>query len=187
VSTSSETGIEAVRASPADNGRLELIARRPAVDARELLDEATLDADGGLVGDNWATKPSLATGAPDPRAQLTLMNARSAALVAGEDRERWALAGDQLYVDLDLSYRNLPPGTRLRIGEEAVVEVTDEPHHGCGKFSKRFGVDALKLVNSAVGRELNMRGINTRVVAGGVVRVGDQVVKAEPEAGAPDA
>ena len=106
------------------------------------------------------------------------MNARSAALVAGADRERWALAGDQLYVDLDLSYRNLPPGTRLRIGEEAVVEVTDEPHRGCGKFSARFGVDALKLVNSAVGRELNMRGINTRVVAGGVVRLGDPIVKA---------
>jgi hypothetical protein len=183
VSTSSEAGVESVRASPADNGRLELIARRPEVDARELLDEATLDTDEGLVGDNWAVKPSLATGAPDPRAQLTLMNARSAALVAGGDRERWVLAGDQLYVDLDLSYRNVPPGTLLRIGEQAVVEVTDEPHRGCGKFSARFGVDAMKLVNSAVGRELNMRGINTRVVAGGVVRLGDPVVKAGPEAG----
>ena len=96
--------------------------------------------------------------------------------MAGEDRERWALAGDQLYVDLDLSYRNLPPGTRLRVGE-AVIEVTEEPHRGCGKFSSRFGVEALKFVNSAVGRELNMRGINTRIVTGGVVRTGDPVVK----------
>jgi hypothetical protein len=187
VSTSSEAGVEAVRASPADNGRLELIARRPEVDARELLEEATLDTNAGLVGDNWMVKPSLATGFPNPQAQLTLMNSRSAALVAGGDRERWALAGDQLYVDLDLGYRNLPPGTLLRIGEEAVIEVTDEPHLGCGKFSARFGVDALKLVNSAVGRELNMRGINTRVVAGGVVRLGDPVVKTGPEPGEPAA
>jgi MOSC domain-containing protein YiiM len=147
------------------------------VDVREMLEEATLDADGGLVGDNWHVKPSLKTGAPNPEAQLTVMNARVTALVAGEERERWALAGDQLYVDLDLSYRNLPPGTRLRIGDEAVIEVTEEPHRGCGKFSARFGVDALKFVNGPAGRELNMRGINTRIVTGGVVRTGDPVVK----------
>ena len=90
------------------------------------------------------------------------MNARAAALVAG-DRERWPLAGDQLYVDLDLSGENLPPGTRLAIGS-AVVEVTDEPHTGCKKFSARFGLDALEFVNSPEGRALNLRGINTRVV-----------------------
>jgi hypothetical protein len=174
-------GVEEVRASPADGGRIELITRRPEVDAREVLSEAMLDPDVGLVGDNWATKPSLATGAPNPLAQLTLMNSRSAALVAGE-RERWPLAGDQLYVDLDLSYRNLPPGARLRLGE-AVIEVTEEPHRGCGKFAARFGVDALKLVNSAVGRELNLRGINARVIAGGVVRRGDPIVKVETRAG----
>jgi MOSC domain-containing protein YiiM len=171
-----ETGLDAVRAAPADDGRVELIVRRPEVDARELVEEATLDLEDGLVGDNWHVKPSLKTGAPNPDAQLTVMNARVTALVAGEDRERWALAGDQLYVDLDLSYRNLPPGTRLRVGE-AVIEVTEEPHRGCGKFSSRFGVEALKFVNSAVGRELNMRGINTRIVTGGVVRTGDPVVK----------
>jgi MOSC domain-containing protein YiiM len=171
-----ETGLDAVRAAPADDGRVELIVRRPEVDARELVEEATLDLEDGLVGDNWHVKPSLKTGAPNPDAQLTVMNARVTALVAGEDRERWALAGDQLYVDLDLSYRNLPPGTRLRVGE-AVIEVPEEPHRGCGKFSSRFGVEALKFVNSAVGRELNMRGINTRIVTGGVVRTGDPVVK----------
>ena len=171
-----DAGLDAVRAAPADNGRVELIARRPEVDARELVDEATLDPEVGLVGDNWHVKPSLTTGAPNPEAQLTLMNARVTALVAGEDRERWAQAGDQLYVDLDLSYRNLPPGTRLRVGE-AVIEVSAEPHLGCGKFLARFGVEAQKLVNSAIGRELNMRGINTKVVTGGVVRAGDPVVK----------
>lgn len=174
------SGIDEVRASPADGGRVELITRRPEVDAREVLPEAMLDPDVGLVGDNWATKPSLATGAPNPLAQLTLMNSRSAALVAGEP-ERWPLAGDQFYVDLDLSYRNLPPGARLKLGE-AVIEVTEEPHRGCGKFAARFGVDALKLVNSAVGRELNLRGINARVIARGVVRRGDLVVKVEKQA-----
>jgi hypothetical protein len=175
VSTSKQADLDVVRASPADGGRVELIARRPEVDAREVLDEATLTTDEGLVGDNWSTKPSLATGAPNPLAQLTLMNSRTAALVAGE-RERWPLAGDQLFVDLDLSYRNIPPGTRLRVGE-ATIEITEEPHRGCGKFSARFGVEALKLVNSAVGRELNMRGVNARVIAGGVVRPGDAIVK----------
>lgn len=171
-----EAGLDAVRAAPADEGRVELIVRRPEVDAREVVEEATLDLEDGLIGDNWHVKPSLKTGEPNPDAQLTVMNARVTALVAGEDRERWALAGDQLYVDLDLSYRNLPPGTRLRVGE-AVIEVTEEPHRGCGKFSSRFGVEALKFVNSAVGRELNLRGINTRIVTGGVVRTGDPVLK----------
>ena len=174
-----EAGLDAVRAAPPDTGRVELIVRRPEVDARELIEEATLDPEDGLVGDNWHVKPSLKTGAPNPEAQLTVMNARVTALVAGDDRERWALAGDQLFVDLDLSYRNLPPGTRLQVGE-AVIEVTDEPHRGCGKFSSRFGVEALKFVNSAVGRELNMRGINTRIVTGGVVRTGDAVTKVSP-------
>jgi hypothetical protein len=174
-------GVDEVRASPADGGRVELITRRPEVDAREVLAEAMLDPELGLVGDNWATKPSLATGAPNPLAQLTLMNSRSAALVAGEP-EHWPLAGDQLYVDLDLSYRNLPPGARLKVGE-AVIEITEEPHRGCGKFAARFGVDALKFVNSAVGRELNLRGINARVIAGGVVRRGDPIVKVETRAG----
>jgi hypothetical protein len=167
--------VDDVRSSPRDRGRVELITRRPEVDVREVVDEATLDPERGLVGDNWETKPSLATGAPNPLAQLTLMNARATALVAGE-RERWPLAGDQLYVDLDLSYENLPPGTRLSVGE-AVIEVTGEPHLGCGKFAARFGVDALKLVNSAVGRELNLRGVNARVISGGTVRAGDAIAK----------
>ena len=176
-----EARIDGVRASPADDGRVELIARRPEVEEREVLEEATLDPNVGLVGDNWSVKPSLKTGAPNPEAQLTLMNARVAALVSGgDDRERWAEAGDQLYVDLDLSGANVPPGTRLQLGDTAVVEVSAEPHLGCGKFLKRFGLEAQKLVNSAVGRELNMRGINTTIVTGGVVRTGDPVVKLEP-------
>ena len=49
------------------------------------------------------------------------------------------------------------------------------PHTGCGKFVRRFGVDAMKFVNSPVGRELNLRGVNAKVVRGGVVAQGDAI------------
>jgi MOSC domain-containing protein YiiM len=168
-----------VRGAPADAGTLELIARRPAEEQREILDTGELDLRVGLVGDMWAERPSSSTpdGGPNPEAQVTLMSARAVALVAaGDEHERWAQAGDQLYVDLDLSQENLPPGTRLRIGD-AVLEVTEAPHLGCGKFSRRFGVDALKFVNSKVGRELRLRGVNARVVEPGAIATGDEVRK----------
>jgi MOSC domain-containing protein YiiM len=174
-----EAGLEHVREAPAEAGTLELIARRPAEEVRELLDAGELDLRAGLIGDMWAERPSSSTpdGGPNPNAQVTVMNARAAALVAtGDDRERWAQAGDQLYVDLDLSQENLPPGSRLAIGD-AVLEVTADPHLGCGKFSRRFGVDALKVVNSEVGRALRLRGVNTRVVVPGTIRTGDVIRK----------
>ena len=173
-----ETGLPEIRRSPKDRGRVELIVRRPAENEREVLEEAVLDTAGGLVGDGWHVRanPRTEDGSPHPEMQLTLMNARVAALVAGHP-ERWQLAGDQLFVDLDLSCDNLPPGTRLAAGS-ALIEITDEPHRGCGTFSSRFGVDALRFVNSAVGRELNLRGVNARVVEGGVVRSGDVILKA---------
>jgi MOSC domain-containing protein YiiM len=165
-----EDGIDEIRRSPRE-GTVVLIVRRPSEAEREVLDEAMLDPVEGVIGDRW-----YAGGSGHPDRQLTLMNARAAALLAST-RDRWPLAGDQLYVDFDLSGANLPPGTRLEIGS-AVVEVTSEPHLGCGKFSRRFGVDALKFVNSEVGRELNLRGINTRVVSGGAVRTGDVIRRA---------
>jgi hypothetical protein len=170
-----EAGIDAIRGAPSDAGRVELIVRRPRVESREVIAAARLDERDGLVGDCWRERGSRATadGSAHPDTQITLMSARSARLIAG-DRERWPLAGDQFYVDLDLSEANLPPGTHLQIGS-ALVEVTAEPHLGCGKFSMRFGVDALKFVNSTVGRELNLRGVNARVVHGGTVRTGDGI------------
>lgn len=163
-------GLDHVRAAPADGGVVELVVRRPAEDEREVLDEGALDLEVGLVGDCWADDDE-----PNPDAQLTLMNARAAELVAG-GRERWPLAGDQLYVDLDLSESNLPVGTRLRVGE-AEVEITAEPHLGCSKFRARFGTDALVLVNRPDGRALRLRGVNARVVAAGRVRPGDAIAK----------
>ena len=170
-----QQGEAEVRRSPKDIGTVELIARRPAVEEREVLAEAELDPVEGMVGDCWRQRGSKATedGSAHPDMQLTLMNARAAALIAGSV-DRWPLAGDQLYVDLDLSGENLPPGTRLEIGS-AVIEVTAIPHTGCGKFIRRFGVDAQRFVNSDLGRELNLRGINARIVSGGTVRQGDAI------------
>jgi hypothetical protein len=172
-----EAGLDAIRQAPGDAGTVELIVRRPSVEAREVVDACELDLAEGLVGDNWLARGSraMADGSANPKAQLTVMNARLAALVAGPSEE-WALAGDQLYVDFDLSKENVPAGTRLAVGS-AVIEVTDEPHTGCAKFSARFGSDALRFVNSPVGRELNLRGINARVVEPGRVHRGDAVRK----------
>jgi hypothetical protein len=170
-----EDGLAEIRGSPKEAGRVEVIARRPAEEEREVLDAAELDPVEGLVDDCWRSRGSsaMADGSAHPDRQLTLMNTRVAALVAGP-RHRWPLAGDQLYVDLDLSTANLPPGAALAVGS-AVIEVTSEPHRGCGKFVRRFGVDALRFVNSSVGRELNLRGVYATVVTGGTVRTGDSI------------
>jgi hypothetical protein len=172
-----EAGLDTIRQSPKDEGVIALIVRRPQVDAREVLEEGALDLVEGLVGDSWKVRASTRTpdGAPHPDMQLNVMNARVIALVAGE-KGRWPLAGDQLFIDMDVSQENLPPGTRLALGS-AVIEVTDQPHTGCKKFAARFGLDALKLVNSPVGRQLQLRGVNAKVAQPGVIRVGDLVKK----------
>ena len=171
-----ETGLSELT-SPRDNGLLELIVRRPRVGEREVLPTGTLDVREGLIGDNWITRGSSKT--PDQRAhpdmQVNVMNSRVIQLIA-QEKDRWPLAGDQLFVDLDLSDGNLPPGTRLTIGS-AVIEVTPLPHTGCAKFVERFGVDAMKFVNSPSGRALRLRGLNARVVQPGTIRVGDSIVK----------
>jgi len=171
------TGLDEIRRSPRDQGVLVLIVRRPAIDEREVLERGELDLAQGLVGDSWNRRGSSRSidGGPHPDMQLNIMNARAVALVA-QSPDRWQLAGDQLFVDLDLSPANLPPGTQLAIGS-AVVEVTAEPHTGCGKFASRFGVDAMKFVNSTIGRELSLRGINAKVVQPGAIRIGDTVRK----------
>lgn len=172
-----EAGLAYIRQSPQDNGLLAMIVRRPAVDEREVLTEAELDTAEGLVGDTWRQRGSSRTadGSAHPDMQLNIMNARTVALLA-QDQARWPFAGDQLYIDLDLSTENLPPGTRLAIGS-ATIEVTAQPHTGCQKFMARFGADAHKFVNSAVGKELHLRGINAKVVQGGVIQTGDTVSK----------
>lgn len=167
--------LDEIRRAPRDAGTVELIARRPAIGEREILEHAQLTLEAGLVGDSWSTRThrrgKLAP--PHPGEQVTLMCARVIAAIV-PSRDAWAAAGDQLYVDLDLGADNLPPGTRLRVGT-AVLEVSAEPHLGCVKFTKRFGADATRWLNTEVGRALNLRGINARVVIAGEVRRGDAI------------
>jgi len=166
--------------SPKDNGELKLIVRRPSDEQREVLQTGELDLVFGLVGDNWKARGSrhMPDGSANPDSQVTIMNARVIALLAREE-QRWPLAGDQLYVDFDLSAGNIPPGTQLAIGS-AVLEVTAQPHTGCKKFIERFGVEAVKYINSPQQKEMQLRGINTKIVQPGTIRVGDVVRKTRP-------
>ena len=165
-----EAGLAHVLASPSDLGRVELVVRRPAEGEREILEEGVLDFPG-LVGDRHTLRQDTHAGT-----EITVMNARVVDLVAGGDRGRWALAGDQLYVDFDLRHENLPPGTRLQVGS-ATLEVSEMPHTGCAKFTARFGSDATRFINAKPNRELRLRGVNTRVVTPGTVRPGDTIQK----------
>jgi hypothetical protein len=170
-----EAMIDDIRDAPSDVGVVGLIVRRPAVDEREVVNEARLDVAEGLVGDTWRARGNRHTpdGSADPQAQLTVVNARAAAAVAG-DVSRWPLSGDQIYADFDISVEHLPPGTRLAIGD-AEIEVSEKPHTGCDKFSGRFGDDALRFVSTPEGRRLRLRGMNARITKSGTVRVGDPI------------
>ena len=166
-----DAALDHIRSAPRDHGTLELIVRRPKPAAREVLDVAELDTTVGLVGDSWSTRERV-----DPDAQLNIMNSRMAMLLA-PDEMGVALAGDQLYLDLDFSDANLPAGTRLRIGDVAVIEITPKPHTGCAKFAKRFGPDTTRFVNTGEGKRLRLRGVCAKVVTGGTVHRGDVVTK----------
>ena len=172
-------GLAAVRAAPRESGTVEMIVRRPGVDLREELAEGRLTPEDGLVGDGWRARGSRSTpdGSADPDRQVTLMSSRVVDLFCGGDRDAWPQAGDQLYVDLDLSEANLPPGTRLAVGD-ALVEVTAPPHTGCAKFTARFGSAAMRLTASPEGRALRLRGLHARVLEPGVVRAGDPIRRA---------
>jgi len=172
-----EAGLDEILSSPSDRGVLKAVVVRPETDARLSLQRCEISPERGVHGDNWAQGcwVTLPDGRPHPDVQVTLMNARTIALIAREEA-RWALAGDNLYVDLDLSGANLPPGTRLSVGS-AILEITAVPHNGCGKFAERFGVEATRFVNSREGKRLHLRGIYARIVQPGVIAVGDLVLK----------
>ena len=172
-----EAGLDWIRQSPKDSGELKLIVRRPDTLQREVLAVGELNLLEGLAGDNWNVRgsPRTSDGSSHPDMQLNIMNARAIDWIS-QSKERWPLAGDQLYIDMDLSGQNLPPGTQLILGS-SIIEVTSQPHTGCKKFVERFGLDAMKFVNSEIGRALNLRGINARVIKPGQIQVGDLAKK----------
>ena len=172
-----EAGLDDIIDSPKNQSVLDMIVSRPEEDAREVMELADLDVNVGLVGDTWQDRPSARSGdgKAHPDMQITIMNSRVANLVA-QDKERWPLSGDQLFADIDLSADNMPPGTRISVGS-AILVATDQPHTGCKKFAARFGADAFKFISSPVGKELQLRGINCKVVQNGEIKPGDSVKK----------
>ena len=164
-----EAGWRETEKSPRDLGTVEMIVRRPQPEAREELESAAFTAEAGLTGDDWLRRSA------DPDAQITMMNSRLINLLSG-DRSRWALAGDQLFVDLDISQANLPAGARLQIGE-VVMEVSPLPHTGCTKFARRFGGAARKWIMTDEGQQARRRGVYTKVIVDGEIRVGDRIQK----------
>lgn len=172
-----EAGLPAILDSPKDRGRLEAIVVRPQSGERLDLSHVAISLAHGTHGDHWAKGCWKTTedGKPHPDVQICIMNARAIALIAG-DRSRWPLAGDNLYIDMDLAPENLRPGQRLAIGT-AVIEITDTPHNGCDSFVRRFGRDATVFVNDRRGKQHRLRGIYARVVQDGHVTVGDVVRK----------
>ena len=172
-----EAGLDHIRQSPADGGPLQMIVQRPAVEQRQVVGEGELDVEAGLIGDSWQSRGSPRTpdGGPNPAAQVTVINARLIALLARTE-DRWPLAGDQLVIDIDLSEDNLPPGAQLAIGD-AVLEISAKPHTGCAKFAQRFGRDALRFISTPTGQALRLRGVNTRVIQSGNIRLGDRATR----------
>jgi MOSC domain-containing protein YiiM len=169
-----EALVDVILAAPKDAGPIEMIVRRPGENEREVVQSGDLSTEGGLAGDDWVNRID-GNGEPHYAAQLTLMNARVADAVA-VTRDRWPLAGDQIFVDMDISVENLPPGARIKVGE-AVVEISHVPHTGCAKFAGRFGSEALRFANVGVGRENRFRGVNAFVVQNGAFAVGDKITK----------
>ena len=170
-------GLAHILDSPRDDGVLEAIVIRPEPGLRQDLQSCEISLAGGTHGDRWAKGCWKTTedGKPHPDVQICIMNARCIALLARQ-RERWALAGDNLLIDLDLRPENLPPGQRLRIGT-AVIEITAVKHAGCASFAERYGQSAVVFVNARKGSALRLRGVYARVVEDGRVTAGDHVVK----------
>jgi hypothetical protein len=163
--------------SPSDHGSVSLIVVRPQTDQRDVIGQAHFSAEAGVAGDNWQHDcwKRLADGRSDPNVQVAIMNARMIEVLTG-DQAHWPLAGDQLFVDFDLSTTNLSPGDRLQVGD-AMLEITAEPHRGCGKFKQRFGEAALQYVNSAYGDDHRLRGVYAKIIVAGKVEAGDVVSK----------
>jgi hypothetical protein len=176
-----EQGLAEVLASPADTGRIEAIFLRPVENSRLAVDSARLSCKRGIEGDRWASDSYYRTdeGEPDPRCQVSVMNARFLRQIAGDD-EAMCLAGNNLIVDFDLSEENLPTGSLLRVGSEVVLEISDLPHTGCSKIANRYGNAARSFMNKKSRKLLNLRGRYAKIVQGGTIRIEDRIEKTAP-------
>jgi len=172
-----ELGIDEIKSSPKDSGVLEMIVRRPETETREIINSVEINLENGLAGDNWKARGSTHTSdhSADPETQITLMNTRVIQLLSG-DKENWGWAGDQLFVDMDLSMDNLPPHSQIQIGS-VILEISAKPHTGCKKFSGRYGIEALEFISTPLGKSLRMRGVNAKVIQSGDIQVGDVIKK----------
>ncbi|MEM6942438.1 MAG: MOSC domain-containing protein [Pseudomonadota bacterium] len=172
-----EAALPLILAAPKDGGRLDMIVSRPAPGERTLPQRARLTAEGGVEGDHWAKGCwlSLDDGTPHPDVQICLMMSRMIRAIAGEEAH-WPPAGDNLFIDMDLTPANTPPGTRLALGSVEMV-VTPEPHNGCEAFIERFGREACVFVNTGPGKTHRLRGIYCRVTKDGDISVGDSLRK----------
>ena len=168
-----EAGLAALPASSPDAGVVRLLLRRHPDGSRETPERVRLTPEEGLPGDGWARRPPR-----NPEAQLAVMHHGVASLIA--NGQPLGHFGDNLFVELDLTAENLPPGTRLRVGR-ALVEVTPKPHNGCAKFQQRFGADALRFVQAPATRHRNLRGVYWKVVEAGEVATGAPIqVRSRP-------
>ena len=176
-----EAGLPEILQAPKDNGTLAAIVIRPEPARTGGTGKLRSQPEAGYAGDNWASGCWKTTydGAPHPDVQICIMNARCIALIA-QDRGNWAPAGDNLFIDMDLTPDNVPPGTQLAIGT-AVIEITDTPHNGCESFIARYGRDACIFVNTREGKRLRLRGIYGRIVRDGRLAVGDSARKVTPK------
>lgn len=152
---------------PADAGTVHLIVARRADGVRETIEQLTLTPERGIPGDRWERRL-----ADRPEMQITAIRRDVAELIA--NGQPLTTFGDNLVVELDLSARNLPAGTRIRVGD-ALVEVSPFPHDGCVKFKGRFGTDALRFVAGKALRDLNLRGIYWTAIEPGAVGVGSAI------------
>ena len=172
-----EAQLPEIQAAPKLRGSLDLIVIRPAVDQRKVLKSAELCLERGLIGDSWITRSSRHTSDKSPwiEMQLNIMSSRVIQAVTG-DLKRWPLAGDQLFIDLDLSLENLPIGSQISIGE-TIIEVTAPPHTACKKFRVRYGDDAFRFINNPATKNMRLRGLNAKIIRGGTIESGSIVHK----------
>ena len=168
------------QSSPRDNGVVKLLVIRPETHVRTLPNAVVVSVEQGVVGDKWEAECTikLENGKSNPDLQIAIINTKVIKEIAQSDfdMDRLALAGDNIYADLNLCEENMPVGQQIQIGN-TLLEVTPFPHFGCKKFSERYSVEDLKVVNSTAGKPQHLRGIYVKVIKNGSISIGESIKK----------